>query len=91
MLYLVFQNLFIFCEGEHLHRETFDVGCEFNPGVFHDRMEDCHIAVFTVLTAGEGTLKIVFLHDLWQPLNHTIGFNLCSHHSVSTNRPRQLI
>lgn len=52
--YLIFQNLFIFSEGEHLYREALQVWRDCNPGVTHDRMEDGHIAVITVLTASGG-------------------------------------
>ncbi len=66
--YLVFQNLFIFSEGEHLYREAFDVGWDRNPGIAHDRMEEGHIAVITVLTAKQ-RIKLVFLNALLQHLN----------------------
>ena len=51
--YLVVQNLFAFSEGEHLHREAFDVGRDGNSGVHGNRVEDGQVAVVAVLTAGE--------------------------------------
>lgn len=51
--YLIFQNLFIFGEGEHLYRETLDVRRDCNPGVAHNRMEDGHVAVIVVLATSE--------------------------------------
>lgn len=49
--YRVFQNLFILGEGEHVHGEAFVVRRDSNPGVAHDRMEDCHVAVIVVRAA----------------------------------------
>lgn len=53
IIHLVHQNLFIFSESEHLHREAFDVRREQDSGVTQNRMEDGRIAVVVVLTAGE--------------------------------------
>lgn len=49
--YLILQNLVIFSEGEHLHREAFVVRGEGDPGIAHNRMEDGHIGVIMVLAA----------------------------------------
>lgn len=53
VFHLIFKNLFISCEGEHLHREALDVGWHGNPRIVYNRMEDGHMAVVTVLTAGK--------------------------------------
>lgn len=49
--YLILQNLVILSEGEHLHREAFEVCGECDPGIAHNRMEDGHVGVIMVLTA----------------------------------------
>lgn len=53
MFYLVFKNLLIFSEGEHLHREALDVGWDGNLAVTRYRMEDRCIAIAVILTACE--------------------------------------
>ena len=55
--YLVFQNVFIFSEGEHLYREALDVGWDQNSGVARNGMKDCHIVVVGILTASEENIK----------------------------------
>lgn len=62
LYYLIFQNLVIFSEGEHLNREAFDVGWDCNPGIAHNRMEDGHIAVITVLTASKRNINKIYLN-----------------------------
>lgn len=52
-IHLICENLILLGEGEHLHREAFDVGWDSHPGVGPDGMEDGDVAVVMVLTAGE--------------------------------------
>lgn len=53
-IHLILEDFVIFSEGEHLHREAFGVGRDWNPGVACNRMENGHVAVVRVLTTCEG-------------------------------------
>lgn len=79
-VYLIFENLVIFSEGEHLHREAFEVGRDSNSGIIHNRMKDGHIAVVMVFTADrEKKKKVISALKSFE-----IQIQICAAHYVST-------